>query len=236
MYPYAVILPAAGSGSRMGVSLPKVLLPIHRVGAPDRSVLRYTIEAFLGDPNCLRVIVCVPASHMQRFGEELPADPRVEIIEGGPTRQASVSLGVSAMREAISGADETITLVHDAARACVSFAVIQRVVAAVAEHGAATAAVPVVDSVCRGAGDGSILEYVDRNALWSIQTPQGFFLGELFAAHQRARELGIEALDDASLMSSVRRVALVEGDRLNIKITLQDDLRVASLVRGAMEN
>lgn len=163
-------------------------------------------------------------------------DPRVSIIEGGATRQASVFRGVLALRDAVSGSERTITLVHDAARACVSLSVIRRVVSAVAEHGAATAAVPIVDSVCRGAADGSISEYVDRNSLWSIQTPQGFVLGELLAAHQRAFEEGREALDDASLMPSDRRVVLVEGDRLNIKITQPDDLRVASMVRGVMES
>jgi 2-C-methyl-D-erythritol 4-phosphate cytidylyltransferase len=130
----------------------------------------------------------------------------------------------------------TITLVHDAARACVSMGLIQRVVAAVAEHGAATAAVPIVDSVCRGSSDGAISEYVDRTALWSIQTPQGFLLEELLLAHQQALASGVEVLDDASLVASSRRVALVEGDRLNIKITQPGDLRVASRVWGTTEN
>lgn len=236
MPPYVVIVPAAGSGSRMGAALPKVLLPIELHGGRARSVLRYSTDAFLRDPNCLGVVVCAPKSYVKSFGDEVSQDSRVSIIEGGATRQASVFAGVMALNRMPGVTADTVTLVHDAARACVTQSVIERVVLAVAEHGAATAAVPIVDSVCRGGNDGSISEYVDRTSLWSIQTPQGFLLGELLAAHQRALETGQEAPDDASLMSSSRKVVLVQGDRLNIKITQPGDLTVASMVCGAMEN
>jgi 2-C-methyl-D-erythritol 4-phosphate cytidylyltransferase len=173
---------------------------------------------------------------MARFGAEVSRDSRISIIEGGATRQASVFAGVMAVSGMLHVSQDTIVLVHDAARACVTLDVIQRVVSGVEEHGAATAAVPIIDSVCRGAADGFISEYVDRTSLWSIQTPQGFLLGELRAAHQQAIETGREVLDDASLMSSVRRVAFVQGDRLNIKITQPGDLAVARMVCETMEN
>lgn len=236
MYHYVVILPAAGSGSRMGASVPKVLLPLRLSDGPERSVLRCSTDAFLNDPRCLRVVVCAPSEYLGRFRDEVGFDPRVTVIQGGGTRQASVLAGVTALRSIPEIPAQTITLVHDAARACVSIEVIQRVVAAVAEHGAAAAAVPIVDSVCRGSSDGAISEYVDRTALWSIQTPQGFLLEELLLAHQQALSSGVEVLDDASLVASSRRVALVEGDRLNIKITQPGDLRVASRVWGTTEN
>lgn len=235
MLPYVVIVPAAGSGSRMGAVLPKVLLSIGPQGEPARSVLRYSTDAFLHDPHCLRVVVCAPADHLDRFRAEVSQDARMSIIEGGATRQASVFAGVLAVCEMPDVAEDTIILVHDAARACVTRDVVQRVVSAVGEHGAATAAVPIVDSVCRGAADGFIAEYVDRTSLWSIQTPQGFLLGELRAAHERAIESGREVLDDASLMSSVRKVALVQGDRFNIKITQPGDVAVARMVCETME-
>ncbi len=236
MPPYVVIVPAAGSGSRMGAALPKVLLPIEPHAGGARSVLRYSTDAFLRDPKCLRVVVCAPTCYMDSFGDEISPDSRVSIIEGGATRQASVFAGVMALNRMSGVTPNTITLVHDAARACVAQGVIARVVSAVAEHGAATAAVPIVDAVCRGGIDGSISEYVDRASLWAIQTPQGFLLGELLAAHERAMEIGQEAPDDASLMSSIRKVVLVQGDRLNIKITQPGDLAVASMVCGTMEN
>lgn len=236
MPPYVAIVPAAGSGSRMGAAVPKVLLRVGAENASARTVLRYSTESFLRDPDCGRVVVCAPADQIERFRLEVSGDPRVSIVKGGATRQASVLAGVIALSEMRDVTPDTIVLVHDAARACVTQEVIQRVVSAVKEHGAATAAVPIVDSVCRSDAAGAISEYVDRASLWSIQTPQGFRLGELKAAHERALETGLEALDDASLMSSARKVVLVQGDRLNIKITQPGDLPVASMVRGNMEN
>jgi 2-C-methyl-D-erythritol 4-phosphate cytidylyltransferase len=236
MSPYVVIVPAAGSGSRMGRAVPKVLLSIGAKASSARTVLRYSTDAFLRDPNCLKVVVCAPKDYIARFCQEVSPDSRVSVIEGGATRQASVFAGVLAVGETRDVTKDTVVLVHDAARACVTQQVIQRVVAAVLEHGAATAAVPIVDSVCRSTVDGAISEYVDRASLWSIQTPQGFRLGELKAAHERALKTGQEVFDDASLISSVRKVVLVRGDRLNIKITQPGDLPVASMVCETMEN
>jgi 2-C-methyl-D-erythritol 4-phosphate cytidylyltransferase len=218
----------------MGAVVPKVLLPIGEEGSP-RTVLRHSTDAFLGDPDCFKVVVCAPKDHIETFSQEVASDSRMLIIEGGATRQASVFAGIMAVSAMRDVAKDTIVLVHDAARACVTPELIQRVVAAVREYGAATAAVPIVDSVCRSTVDGTISEYVDRTSLWSIQTPQGFCLGELKAAHEKAIETGQEGLDDASLMSSVRKVALVRGDRLNIKITQPGDLPVAAMVCGTME-
>ncbi len=236
MYPYAVILPAAGSGSRMGAAVPKVLLPLPGEAIPERSVLRHSVDAFLRDSFCRCVVVCAPAEYLEQCKEQASSDSRVLVVEGGKTRQSSVFLGVAALRKIVSIESDMVTLVHDAARACVSAAVIERVIAAVVEHGAATAAVPIVDSVCRASSEGNISEYVERESLWSIQTPQGFRLGDLFNAHQQALERGFEGLDDASLLLSERKVVLVEGDRLNIKITRPEDLLVASMVCSARGN
>jgi 2-C-methyl-D-erythritol 4-phosphate cytidylyltransferase len=71
---------------------------------------------------------------------------------------------------------------------------------------------------------------VDREALWSIQTPQGFLVKDLLAAHAAAEREGTQALDDAALVARVRPVQVVMGDRLNIKVTHPDDLRVARMI------
>jgi 2-C-methyl-D-erythritol 4-phosphate cytidylyltransferase len=124
---------------------------------------------------------------------------------------------------------EGVVLVHDAARCCVSAAVIDRVLAGVREFGAATAGVKVIDALCRVDHDGRLVDHVDRSALWSVQTPQGFRLGDLLAAHTRAREGGVSALDDAELVRALREVRIVEGDRRNIKVTEPGDIKLAGV-------
>jgi 2-C-methyl-D-erythritol 4-phosphate cytidylyltransferase len=94
--------------------------------------------------------------------------------------------------------------------------------------GAATVAVPVTDTLKRGDGEHRVAGSVDREWLWSIQTPQAFRLDLLLDAHLRARSEGISATDDASLIERVGRpVQLVLGDARNIKVTTPDDLPMA---------
>ena len=150
-------------------------------------------------------------------------------MAGGATRQESVLRGMETLEQEGLAGRESVVLVHDAARCCITGAVVDRVVAGVINHGAATAAVPVVDSVCRAA-DSTIGGYVNREGLWAIQTPQGFLASELLEAHRAAVRDGFEALDDAALVARTRPVHLVQGDRFNIKVTQPDDLKVAELI------
>ena len=234
---YSVIIPAAGSGSRMGADVPKVLLAwADEASAPPRSILQRTLEPFLDDPQCERIIVCVPPEWESRFADHLTSLPKTRLVHGGATRQESVRNGVEVLGELVreEGSDEAsvCVLVHDAARCCVSPEVIERVVEGVSSYGAVTAAIPVPDSLSR-VSDGFVTETVDRSNVWAIQTPQGFFLQELRSAHFAARVDDFAALDDASLVARVRAVRVVEGDRMNIKVTHPQDLKVVEeIVRG----
>lgn len=224
---YAVIIPAAGSGSRMGAAVPKVLLHCDEERA--LSILRLTVTRFHDEPDCERVVVCVPEAWKEAFASDLAGLPKTRIVLGGSSRQESVYNGLQALADEERRDMDTVVLVHDAARCCVTPDVIRRVVDGVARHGAVTAAVPVVDSLCR-AEDATIQGYVDRERVWAIQTPQGALLGELVEAHRQAKEAEIEALDDAGLVARIRPVQVVEGDRMNIKVTQPGDLEIARLV------
>jgi 2-C-methyl-D-erythritol 4-phosphate cytidylyltransferase len=90
----------------------------------------------------------------------------------------------------------------------------------------------VVDSLCRSQSQ-VIDSYVDREALWVIQTPQGFILQDLLVAHRTAASEGIAALDDAGLVARLRPIHLVEGDRFNIKVTEPSDLPAAIRILDA---
>jgi 2-C-methyl-D-erythritol 4-phosphate cytidylyltransferase len=232
MSSYAAIIPAAGSGSRMGASVPKVLLSLSPEGP---SILTQTVTCFEQDPACVRIVLCVPADWHGRFAQEVQGCAKVQIVLGGSSRQESVSKGVAALAASLDVNEEEFSvLVHDAARACISHEVIARVREGVARHGAVTAAVPVVDSLCR-AEDGVIAHHVDRSHLWAVQTPQGFLLKDLVAAHRDAAEQGIEAFDDAALVARLRPVHVVEGDRFNIKVTQPGDLAIAEMISNKRE-
>ena len=224
---YSVIIPAAGSGSRMGAEVPKVLLPL---GSEGLSIIRGTVSVFLSDPKCDRIVVCVGDEWRARFESELRGLVNVTLATGGETRQDSVRNGVEALGSLLdqskTSRESACVLVHDAARRCVSRSVIDRVVEGVRAYGAVTAAIPVPDSLAKVA-DGEIVGGVARDGVWAVQTPQGFLFEELRSAHFAARVDGFIATDDASVVARIRPVRVVEGDRFNIKITHPADMDVA---------
>jgi 2-C-methyl-D-erythritol 4-phosphate cytidylyltransferase/2-C-methyl-D-erythritol 2,4-cyclodiphosphate synthase len=125
-------------------------------------------------------------------------------------------------------------LIHDGARPFVAAAVIERVLAALADGPGAIAALPVVDTLKQADG-GRIAGTRDRSGLWGAQTPQGFRFAEILAAHRAAA--GEDLTDDAAVAERAGlAVTLVEGSRENMKVTSQDDLAVAERwLRGAQE-
>jgi len=225
---YCVVIPAAGSGTRMGSAVPKVMLkPGASRGDSHHTILQLTVQTFAADERCERIVVCAPSEHVQEFSSHLSGEPRVTVVAGGVTRQRSVLKGVEALEGEGRLVQGCAVLVHDAARCCVSAEVIARVLEGVAEHGAVTAAIPAVDSLCRVEGS-VIAGYVERATAWSVQTPQGFDGLELLRAHRAAEEQGVEGLDDAALVARLRPVSVVLGHRLNIKVTQPEDLLVAA--------
>jgi 2-C-methyl-D-erythritol 4-phosphate cytidylyltransferase len=218
----------------MGAAVPKVLLPMPAAGeGTSHSILQRTVETFVSDDLCDRVVVCCPTEWRDAFGHSLEAFPKVSLANGGATRQESVRLGVEALREAVTRDGEDpqggCVLVHDAARCCVSREVIHRVVEGVRAYGAVTAGVPVPDTLTK-VRDGEIASIVDREDVWSVQTPQGFLLEELRSAHFAAVADNFTGTDDASLVARLRPVRMVLGDRLNIKVTHPHDLAVIARI------
>ena len=225
-----MIIPAAGAGSRIGADVPKVLLKFS-ASPSSCSILQQTVHVFTSDPECRRVFVCVPAAWHDAFASEVGNLPKITLVHGGSTRQDSVRRGVEALFEVVraEGGNETTecVLVHDAARCCITPEVVARVVEGVTRYGAVTAAIPSPDTLCK-VSDRTISSFIDRDQVWAVQTPQGFLLGELRGAHFAAHVDGFVALDDASVVSRLREVKVVEGDRLNIKVTHPSDLPVAA--------
>jgi 2-C-methyl-D-erythritol 4-phosphate cytidylyltransferase len=200
------IVPAGGSGERLGADRPKAF-----VVCAGRPLIEWSLEV-LGAV-CDRVVVAAPP----------PYDQQPDFVQGGESRSASVKNALAAAPEA------TIAVVHDAARPLVTRDLVERCLSAL-EPGidGAIAAVPMSDTVKEAAGDGRVVRTVDRSSLWSIQTPQVFRADVLRQALQRDATALAAATDDAFLVEQLGgTVRVVESVPENIKVTRESDLRIA---------
>ena len=213
------IIVAAGAGTRFGGDTPKQFVRL-----AGRPILIRAIEKFdLCDAiNSIVVVVAKETVESVRslVGAAEFAKP-VEVVVGGATRAESTQKGLSAVQ-----GNEGVVLVHDAARPLVSVDDIRQVVRAAEEFGAACLAAPVADTVKRVA-DGEIRETIDRTELMSAQTPQGFSVDLLRRAFASATDLAT-ATDECSLVEKLgEKVKVVAATSLNMKITTQEDLKIA---------
>jgi 2-C-methyl-D-erythritol 4-phosphate cytidylyltransferase / 2-C-methyl-D-erythritol 2,4-cyclodiphosphate synthase len=207
----AIIIVAAGSGTRFGGDLPKQYQQVQ--GKP---MLSHSVERLhAAFPEAVMVVVCNPTHRAYVMDE-------VQTVAGGATRQASVFGGV----QALAGSGVTHVMIHDAARPFVDADVCTRLIAALdAGHRAVIPVLPIADTVKRVAGD-AVIETLDRAALMLVQTPQAFHYDTLFALHQRARAEAWEGLtDDAGLCERAGvAVTTVTGAQQMRKITVAEDI------------
>ena len=225
MPPFTVIalVPAAGSGVRMGVAGSKLLLPLGGTALIERSV-----RALAGSQYVSLIVLIVPEGERADFeGLRLGrvcAGTELQIVTGGTTRQESVLKGLQVCKGPAYLDQEVYVAVHDGARCLVTSALVDRAIEAAFECQAVTLAVPMADSLKRAALDGRVLESLDRSGVWAVQTPQVFRRELLLEAHARACG---SASDDASLVEAVHAVRVVEGAKLNFKITTPEDYELA---------
>lgn len=210
----AVIIVAAGRGTRAGGGLPKQWQTL--AGQP---VVAHTLAAFAG---MQRVLVIHPDDRAR--AEALASDAL--IVEGGTSRDQSVRNAL----EALAGRGVTRVLIHDGARPLVSAAVIARVLAALETAPAAAPALEVTDALWTGV-QGRVSGTRDRTGLYRAQTPQGFDFEAILAAH-RAHPGG--AADDVEVARAAGLdVTIVDGDETNLKLTYPQDFdRAAGLLKG----
>jgi 2-C-methyl-D-erythritol 4-phosphate cytidylyltransferase/2-C-methyl-D-erythritol 2,4-cyclodiphosphate synthase len=221
----AALILAAGRGTRARGPQPKQYAAIG--GVP---VLAYALRAFLAHPDIALVAVAIAQGDEARYRAAvagLASDKLLSPIGGGPTRQASVGNGLSALGVHLPD----LVLIHDAARPFVTRDLIDRVLGALAQSPGAIAALPLADTLKEAGPGGRIKATVDRAHLWRAQTPQGFRFADILAAHARARAAGLEDMtDDAAVAEwAGLPVALVLGSAGNVKLTTPEDFAMAEL-------
>jgi 2-C-methyl-D-erythritol 4-phosphate cytidylyltransferase len=221
MKKYAVIV-AAGSGTRMGASVPKQFLLIH--GKP---VLYYSLKAFLDSYSDLQVILVLHPDFLDHGQEIVDAyfdKSRITIVAGGDTRFQSVKNGL------VNLGGESIIFVHDGVRCLVSVDLIRRCYEKALTDGTAIPAIPSKDSIRLLTEEGPAV--YDRNKVMLIQTPQTFHSKILIPAYQI--DYKDKFTDEATVAEAYGiKVSLVEGDENNIKITRPVDLIIAQSVLKA---
>lgn len=219
------LIVAAGRGERAGQTGPKQYAKL-----AGETVLARSIRAIAASKAVNEILCVIHADDHDLYAAAIKSLPPAikkklrQPVNGGATRQQSVMAGLEALSEA---GCKTI-LIHDAARPFVSKALIERVIDAVPQTGAAIPALPVSDTIKQLDGDGLITSTPDRTTLRAAQTPQAFYFQLILGAHRAM--IDREMTDDASLVEALGgQVVPVDGERRNIKLTTPEDFAMAVL-------
>ncbi len=225
---YAGAVIAAGGMAQRMQGVNKQILKID--GVP---VLVRSIRALAAIPEIREmVVVARPELFEQLEGWKQEYHlPDFCLTAGGDTRQQSVLNGVGCLSEQVE-----YVVIHDGARPFADRQLIDRCLQSAVEHQAATAAVPVKDTIKQAADDGSIAATPDRSRLYLTQTPQIFHAQLYRRAAEQAQAEGLDFTDDCQLMEHLgHRVWLAQGDYRNIKITTPEDIVIAQAIAESME-
>jgi len=207
------IITAGGNSSRFG-NKNKLLEKIN-----GKEVIRYTVEAFLSS-NADKIIICANISIMDALKEMFQDESRVEIIEGGATRQESVFKGLEHRKC-------DYVLIHDGARPVISPELINICIEMVKEVCSLSVMTKTIDTI-KEVENGIITKTIDRTKLYNTQTPQAFKYDLIYDAHKKFA--GKNYTDDAGMVEDMGLpVYVVDGSYRNIKITTQNDIDVAKI-------
>ena len=232
--PAAALLVAGGRGARFGAEVPKQFLPLG-----GRPLFVHAAAVLDASPCIDHWVLVVPIGWDTTARAALAASGAdrklAAVVAGGATRQESVRNGLAALAAhavACGLGPAAQVLVQDAARPFLTPHLVEATLAAARQTGAATVATPVADTLVRAATDARLLaEVLDRDGVWSVQTPQAFSSDVLHAAHEWASVHAHQGTDDGGLVRQIGRpVALVPGPWWNFKVTRREDFERAELL------
>jgi 2-C-methyl-D-erythritol 4-phosphate cytidylyltransferase len=219
--PAAVVVLAAGSGSRLGAEVNKVLLPLG-----PTSVLGRSLSTALEVPDVAVVVVAVRPGEEQAVSATLApllGERELLLVTGGATRHASEWRAVSALAPQVESGEVDVVAIHDGARPLADVALYEATIAAAREHGGAIPCAPLTGLVH------TTLQPVTEQVV-GVQTPQAFRARELLVAHRAADAAGWEATDTAGCLERFTdaRVVAVTSSAANLKVTFVEDLELAA--------
>ena len=229
----AILLLAAGRGTRLGAEIPKAYLRLGPAPLLIHSAARL-LAAVPETHRCELLVLVQPedreahlAPCLERLQKLLPTGAELKVVDGGATRQESMDRGLAATAD-----DSDLVIVHDAARALVSIEHTRTCIHTAATKGAALLAMPAIDTLKQVDGD-RVLKTLNRDPIWHAQTPQIAKRDLLLRACQHARATEFQATDDASVLEHAGiEVTVVPSTAGNLKITHPDDLLLAEALLG----
>lgn len=214
----SVILSAGGIGTRMKSSIPKQFLPLN-----NKPIALHSFDLFASMSEVAEIVVVCSPEYRHLFVLPKHSSTRLHFASPGDRRQDSVYNGFQALT-----LQNSIVCVHDAARPFITPAIVQHVLAAALEHGAATAAMPVKFTIKEADSNAIVKRTIDRSTLWEIQTPQMIEYSLLQKGFEKMINQNLSVTDDVSLVELLGLpVKLVEGCYRNIKITTPEDMAIA---------
>lgn len=223
----SVIIPAAGSSSRMNMCKKKELLSCGKGTVLSHSVLPFFKAAVSFGFEVSQIVIVSPLQKQNELRDalgslsDLKEYDKIFFCDGGSTRQESVYNAL----KFLSNNPPQFVLIHDGARPFVSEKLICSVIDGVRLHFACIPGLSVTDTVIQVDKEGKCVAYPDRETLRAVQTPQGFVYSSLWEAHQKARVDALLYTDDSKIWEKYAgSVFLCEGDVNNKKITYETDL------------
>ena len=216
-----LLIPAAGSGSRMKAGKNKLLIELE-----GESLIYWTLKSIFSASSISWVgIIGQPKDKELLLNSLKDFSHKVKWINGGETRQESVFNGLNSLPK-----DAEKVLIHDGARCLINPELINKCAAELEENEAVIVATKVTDTIKIVDSEGFIKDTPNRQYLWAAQTPQGFLVDSLKKAHAMAIDKNFIVTDDASLFEMLNwKVKIIEGNYSNIKVTSPIDLKIAKL-------
>ncbi|MCM1254226.1 MAG: 2-C-methyl-D-erythritol 4-phosphate cytidylyltransferase [Clostridium sp.] len=215
---------AGGAGERMKQSIPKQFLEVFH-----KPVIAYTMEAFQNCEEINDIIVVSLAgweTAIWKYAKEYGITKLKKVVVGGDCGQKSIYNGIAEIQKSYNGND--IVLIHDAIRPMVSTEIIEDCISGVKKNGNAITVIPCQEAMLETQNKESAISSYPREQLMRTQTPQGFYLKEIIALHNEAREKNItNSIATCTLAVALGRTLFFsKGSEKNLKITTMDDLDI----------
>jgi 2-C-methyl-D-erythritol 4-phosphate cytidylyltransferase len=246
------VIPAAGSGRRMNANVNKIWLPLC-----GQTVLDHTLKVFQKSQSIDHIVLAVNQAEIRDFERFIQTNPvtgppseslagisqrefaGISLVAGGAERQQSVANALQFLKSwpGWSNRSERLVVIHDAARALLTFELLERAISAGLEYKAAGVGVPVKDTIKQVNADGLVAATLDRSRLWAIQTPQAFHFDLILSCYEKVSRLPSNFSDDCGVVEYCGHpVKLIEGSYENLKITTPGDLIMAGAILRARGN
>lgn len=220
------IIIAGGVGSRMGLDIPKQFVNIY-----DKPVIIYTLESFQNHPEIDYIeVVCIDGWHdiLRAYANQHGITKLKWIVSGGETGQESIRNGVFELKDKCS--DEDIVVIHDGIRPLVDASVLSDVIRVCKLYGNAVSSMPYNEQIFVKNDEYTTNQYIPRETLRRVSTPQAYKFGELYDAYEEAfeKKIGIfgSSYTNTMMVDLGKTLHFASGSDKNIKLTTMDDLEL----------